>query len=690
MPTSPPTKHRLWLRASPDAGELERLIFRHLGQAVAASAQVCLVDEGPADTIWQHDHPGQPPCQGSRMLTFVAAASGASKALARHLIGEGDRIIAASRWSRDRIVENGIPASRVAIVPHGVDPLMFAPLTEAERAAARARLGLRDGELALLNITDHHRDGGLDLVIRALARLHRRGVAARLVLLDDGAGLDHGAIIAHAAGAESGGIPAETLESIILVAGGVARDELRYLHGAADCFVSPYRAAHFNLPVLEAIATGTPVIVTAGGCTDDFCDDDVAWRIPAEPHLAMDGMTGTLRRWLEPDLDQLTAALAAVIGGHGFDRLRFAQARVQRLRQANWSHAAAALLHLLGGADSAAQDLVQVPVIGLPIQPGPEPVMQPVTTPPESVPIAVRPAAWRRPAGADARLLSVVVQGPCHRDATDGVPSIDTCLASLRRSFPGAQIIVSTWLGSDIDGLDADDIVLNHDPGPLAHPVQPPCNINRMVTSTANGLAAATRPFCIKTRSDVLFTSDALASRELWRAARHLSLERRIGTTSLGTWRLAAFLRPFQVGDMVQHGATDDLRLLWAAPAQSWQDIFLPDPAAFLPRLNPEQALLTGYLARIGRPAGLAFTLDGRWEVIAASLDLCLGGFDVFDEAVAGVVFPRRLAVVREIVEAETAASFSSLRGAFSHDRMVTTNSVFAAFHETLRQKISK
>jgi glycosyltransferase involved in cell wall biosynthesis len=42
------------------------------------------------------------------------------------------------------------------------------------------------------------------------------------------------------------------------------------LYGCSNAYVSPYAAEGFNLPVLESMASGTPVIVPRGGSTDDF------------------------------------------------------------------------------------------------------------------------------------------------------------------------------------------------------------------------------------------------------------------------------------------------------------------------------------------------------------------------------------------------------------------------------------
>ena len=64
------------------------------------------------------------------------------------------------------------------------------------------------------------------------------------------------------------------------------------VYTACDCLVAPYRGEGFCLPPLEAMACGLPVIVTAGGPTDDFVDESVGWRVPAERKPFGDGRIG--------------------------------------------------------------------------------------------------------------------------------------------------------------------------------------------------------------------------------------------------------------------------------------------------------------------------------------------------------------------------------------------------------------
>jgi hypothetical protein len=261
-------------------------------------------------------------------------------------------------------------------------------------------------------------------------------------------------------------------------------------------------------------------------------------------------------------------------------------------------------------------------------------------------------------------------------------PSIDEVLASLRAVFPKAQLIVSTWIGSDVQGLDADDILLNTDPGPLEHPLQRPNNVNRMVLSTANGLKLANRPFCLKTRSDVVFRSDSLIHRELSLAADNLSIQRRIWIASIGTARIDTYLRPFHAGDMIQYGLTEDLRRLWNIPNFSWDEVFLPDLNMALPRMCPEQAVFISYLRSNNIDVDLEMTIDGRPEIIATAIDSMLGAFDVFDEEADDIVFPPRLRAAKLAHLVETPFSFEALRTAWHQDRTATYARLYNAFHE--------
>ena len=95
--------------------------------------------------------------------------------------------------------------------------------------------------------------------------------------------------------------------------------------------------------------------------------------------------------------------------------------------------------------------------------------------------------------------ITVVVQGPIDRQKTE------RCLKSVREALPGAKIILSTWEGSDIEGLDFDEVILSADPGGFpAQNIKNPviCNVNRQIVSTRNGINAVDTPYAAKLRTD--------------------------------------------------------------------------------------------------------------------------------------------------------------------------------------------
>ena len=180
----------------------------------------------------------------------------------------------------------------------------------------RAALGIAPDEVLYLNVGVATWNKGLDLLIAAFARVRQQQPRARLLLKEQkamyGMGVDR--ILAQVSRDHPGLVTADVLAGISLISGSLDQAQLRALYGVADAYVSPYRAEGFNLPVLEAMACGTPVIVTGGGATDDFCREPLAVRLPSRPGTQADepNMFG---RFLVPDADALVEAMADVARG---------------------------------------------------------------------------------------------------------------------------------------------------------------------------------------------------------------------------------------------------------------------------------------------------------------------------------------------------------------------------------------
>jgi glycosyltransferase involved in cell wall biosynthesis len=267
-----------------------------------------------------------------------------------------NRVVTPTRWSRDRLVDWGFAADRISIVPHGVDSSRFRPLTDPQRLTARAVLGIGADEIVFLNVGAAVWNKGVDLLLLAFAHLRRGGRKVRLILRDrvDMYGFSIGGDVQKLAKNNPGLFTAETMAAVLVIQDDMGREQLRHLYGAVDCYVSPYPAEGFNLPVLEAIACGTPVIVTRGGATDDFCDDAVAVRIDGTPGQHDDAAECHHGRFITPNISQLAEAMDcfATRQDPGLDRSGAARERV--VGTFSWRNAAIQLAAATVGYAGAA------------------------------------------------------------------------------------------------------------------------------------------------------------------------------------------------------------------------------------------------------------------------------------------------------------------------------------------------
>jgi len=96
------------------------------------------------------------------------------------IVGAADRIVAATVVERAHLVSHyGADASRIAVIPCGVDTELFAP---GDQAAARAALGL-DARPRLLYVGRLAPIKGLETLLDGMARLHAAGNRAQLCIV---------------------------------------------------------------------------------------------------------------------------------------------------------------------------------------------------------------------------------------------------------------------------------------------------------------------------------------------------------------------------------------------------------------------------------------------------------------------------------------------------------------------------
>lgn len=186
------------------------------------------------------------------------------------------RVIAISRsTAHDLTAVFGIPPHKIDVALPGVGE-QFAPLPESEIAAFRAAKNLP--ERFMLSVGTLEPRKNLPVLLRAYAQLSAAERQQVHLVLAGGQGWMMDEIFAT--------IERHDLGATVHLPGYVPADELPLWYNAAETFVYPSIFEGFGMPVVEAQACGTPVIVSnvsslpeaAGDAGTQLPPDDVgAW-----------------------------------------------------------------------------------------------------------------------------------------------------------------------------------------------------------------------------------------------------------------------------------------------------------------------------------------------------------------------------------------------------------------------------
>jgi UDP-glucose:(heptosyl)LPS alpha-1,3-glucosyltransferase len=171
------------------------------------------------------------------------------------------KIVAISEMVKRDIVDYyGIPEEEVEVIYNGVDTEYFHPRNKAYREKIRSLYGLSPQDVVLIFVSHNFRLKGLRYLIQALSLIKKRNGNVKLLVV----GRDNKRPYWHLA--EKVGCGKD-----VFFAGGV-RDLERY-YPSADILVHPTFYDACSLVVLEALASGVPVITTryngAGGIISD-------------------------------------------------------------------------------------------------------------------------------------------------------------------------------------------------------------------------------------------------------------------------------------------------------------------------------------------------------------------------------------------------------------------------------------
>lgn len=158
-----------------------------------------------------------------------------------------DTVFVNSEEYRRCWADRGIPASRLHILPRGLDTALFHP-SRRDPEFWRRR-GLAEGEIGLLYVGRISREKKIDLIAQAARRLREEGLPVRVL------------VVGH--GPYSEELKAAFPEAIYT--GYLRGEDLASAYASAEMFVFPSTTDTFGNVVLEAQAAGLPVVVSDQG-----------------------------------------------------------------------------------------------------------------------------------------------------------------------------------------------------------------------------------------------------------------------------------------------------------------------------------------------------------------------------------------------------------------------------------------
>jgi glycosyltransferase involved in cell wall biosynthesis len=238
-------------------------------------------------------------------------------------LANASRIITVSESTRRDLIEAyGVAENRVVVIPHGVDHDLFRPPPAGDMQQVRRRFGIEGSYLLCLGGIEPRKN--LPRLVEAFSRLPG-DLEAMLVVAGSGAEWNpEGPSLLRSA---LSALP-EGIRRRVVLTGYVGEHAKVALLGAAEALVYPSLYEGFGMPVLEAMACGTPVLTSNVSALPEVAGGAALLVDPTDTGAIAEGMERLLR--------------------HGELRERLATDGIRRAARFDWDETArrtAAVLH---------------------------------------------------------------------------------------------------------------------------------------------------------------------------------------------------------------------------------------------------------------------------------------------------------------------------------------------------------
>ncbi len=212
-----------------------------------------------------------------------------------------------SAWGKDVLIQHGLKSEQIDVVPEGVNPTVYHPFLRRVRPSSPK-------PFKFLMVGKYEERKGYTQLLEAFRMAFGDSADRQLIIKAD-------YFINPASKQQEIELFLKKYElpNVKLVSGNLKTEDMFLLYSHADCFVFPSRAEGWGLPLIEALACGTPCITTCYSGHSEYLQK-ISDRYLPIPHTLVSNQdpeygkcwpdpAGNQGNWAEADVEKFAEQL---------------------------------------------------------------------------------------------------------------------------------------------------------------------------------------------------------------------------------------------------------------------------------------------------------------------------------------------------------------------------------------------
>jgi glycosyltransferase involved in cell wall biosynthesis len=179
--------------------------------------------------------------------------------ISKKVMHKVDALTTISTFIKDALVAKfQISAARIEVIPYGVEIERFSPLIKGDEI--RNKFGLQNGEKIILTVQRLHVRKGVQFALEAFSEVEKKYTDVKFLIVGDGP--EKKVLLRLAEDL--------AIQDKVIFAGAVENSDLPQYYAAADIFAFHSIYEGFGIVMIEAAASGKPIVTTGSGGSLDI------------------------------------------------------------------------------------------------------------------------------------------------------------------------------------------------------------------------------------------------------------------------------------------------------------------------------------------------------------------------------------------------------------------------------------